>query len=502
VAISCLDALSSASFSNTALKKSPHNFIHRNSHYTVRLDKCYARQSPHISTSLSLLHRFPSSHHGILDHIPTMVHLLLPEPIPKGSPFWRLNTNKIDSHTLTHALVPLTHLDSLSILDRWEGVKDTVHSISSYRRPHWQDKKEFPGDHSSFSPQSSDLLKAQYKKKLLLGCISTNRARELPSSLISHMIDHNINKNHIPGIHTPDGSVSTWQEDIHNSFHSFYSDLYSSKPTSTTHINKHIPRLPTELIASLSNPFTITDVLCITKKVKKNSAPGLNGVPYSLYKRVPILQVFLIKVIQASIQTGCFPPSWGLSYIQPILKLEKDPLLASSYRLIALLCTDYKIFSSVIVGRFKPYLSSIFPDYQSGYINGRSTHHGALRFSHLIKNMLESFPLLVDSEKAYDRVSHEWLLSCLTISGFPTVLVTLLAIHQSGTGKVIINNRLLQTFHCDDLAIVTTSNNLQTIHKALTTYEISSSARLNAEKLFIITHCPISNLLFPSYHSP
>mgnify|MGYP006973196523 CR=1 FL=1 len=31
---------------------------------------------------------------------------------------------------------------------------------------------------------------------------------------------------------------------------------------------------------------------------------------------------------------------------------------------------------------FEPFLPSIFPDHQSGYINGRSTHHGAFRFSH------------------------------------------------------------------------------------------------------------------------
>jgi hypothetical protein len=93
----------------------------------------------------------------------------------------------------------------------------------------------------------------------------------------------------------------------------------------------------------------------------------------------------LIKVIQAANLTGQFPSSWGLSYIRPIPKEGKDPLLASFYRPIALLCTDYKIFSFVIAGRFNTFLPSIFPDHQSGYINGRSTHHGALRFSHLIK---------------------------------------------------------------------------------------------------------------------
>jgi len=332
------------------------------------------------------------------------------EPIPRGSPFWRLNAYKINSqsvNTLTHALAPLAHLDPRSILNRWEGVKDTVHGIFSGRSSDWQDKKEFSGDHSSLTPQQSDSLKAQYKKRLLLGCISANRACELPSPLISHIIDHHINKNHILGVRCPDGSVSTQQENIYNSFHTFYSDLYSPKPTSTTHINKHIPCLPAELIASLSNLFTIADVLCITKKMNKNSAPGPDGIPYILYERTLILQVLLVKVIQVSIQIGCFLPSWGLSYVQLILKPGKDPLLSFSYRPIALLCTDYKIFTSVIAGRFKLYLSSIFPVHQSGYINRWSTHHSALYFSHMIKNTPESFLLLVDSEKAYNRVFHE-----------------------------------------------------------------------------------------------
>ena len=116
--------------------------------------------------------------------------------------------------------------------------------------------------------------------------------------------------------------------------------------------------------------------------------------------------------------------------MRPILKPGKDPLLPLSYRPIALLCTDYKIFSSIIVGRFKPFLHSIFPDHQSRYVTGRSTHHGALRFSHLIRSAEGSCPLLVDSEKAYDRVSHEWLFNCLSIAGFPLDLTALiLAVH-------------------------------------------------------------------------
>ena len=126
VALSCLDALSNAGFADIAARKSPHNFAHRTGRYTARLERCYIKQSPHISF---LLHRFPSSHRGISDHIPTVIHLLSPEPIPRGSPFWRLNASKINTQSvniLTHALAPIARLSPLSILDRWEGVKDTV----------------------------------------------------------------------------------------------------------------------------------------------------------------------------------------------------------------------------------------------------------------------------------------------------------------------------------------------------------------------------------------
>ena len=147
--------LSNTGFTNIAPLKSPHNFVHHNGCYTARLDRCYFKQSPHISTSFSLLHRFPSSHHGISDHIPTVIHLLSPEPIPRGSPFWRLNTSRITSQSvniLTHALAPIARLGPLSVLDRWEGVKDTIHSIFSNRVSYWRNKKEFPGDHSILSP--------------------------------------------------------------------------------------------------------------------------------------------------------------------------------------------------------------------------------------------------------------------------------------------------------------------------------------------------------------
>jgi len=181
------------------------------------------------------------------------------------------------------------------------------------------------------------------------------------------------------------------------------------KPSTPTPLSRHIPKLPPTLIQSLSNPIELSEVISTAASTRSPSAH--DGIPYRLYSAVPALHLLLLRVIHAALSTGRFPPSWAISYFRPILKPDQNAMLPSSYRPIALLCCDYKIFSFIITSRLPPYLPSIFPTHQSGYIPNRSTHHGALRVAHLIRHTPKESPLLLDSEKAYDRVAHEWLLT-------------------------------------------------------------------------------------------
>jgi len=112
-----------------------------------------------------------------------------------------------------------------------------------------------------------------------------------------------------------------------------------------------------------------SDDLCITVSLcMENSAPGPDGIPFCLYARCPLLQALLVKVIQASISTGRFPVSWSHTLIHPILKPGKNAFLPASYRPIALLCTDYKIFTTILSSRMKSFLPDLFPQHQTGYI--------------------------------------------------------------------------------------------------------------------------------------
>ena len=154
------------------------------------------------------------------------------------------------------------------------------------------------------SPQCSDPLKVQYEKHLLLGCITADRARELPSPLLSKLIHNKVSKNHIPSVVNLDGNISILQAEISNTFHFHFAAVYTPKLSLLSHFIHHIPSLPPPFIASLSNLILISNMLNVAAHSKKNSAPRLDGIPYYLYAQYPLLQTLLVKVIQVSISTS------------------------------------------------------------------------------------------------------------------------------------------------------------------------------------------------------
>jgi hypothetical protein len=539
-ALTLSDLLASHKFYDPLPLSAPHTFTHRGNGSTARLDRCLLSRESSFSTLLSSLVHFPSSH-KLSDHTPVLYHAVSPHPIPKGSPFWRLNSKRIAPHTissLTSLVSPFQLLSDKALSQSWDNIKL---SIQSFFRTSNQESQNVRTESTS-EPQnhfSVDPLKDQYEKRILLGRIKADKARELPSSFLSSLIDSNISSNHIPCVKTPSGNLSIDHNDITAAHRSFYASSFSPKQSSSTPLHSLVPKLPPALTSSLNTSISPPEVISSAHNTKPLSAPGLDGLPYTLYSQVPALAALLTRVINHAITTGHFPSSWSLIAFRPILKPDKDPSLPSSYRPIALICTDYKIFANILNACIRPFMHSIFPLHQTGYIPKRSTHLAALRFINILNTTTNSAPLLLDFEKAYDRVSHSWLRHTLHASNFPCNLTKLiLSIHTSSIGQVIINNRLSTKFfiqsgvrqgdplapflfilsleplllhlesknihpqsHCDDIALVATKQTLPTISSSLHTYELASGALLNKSKSTIlsssITHPP-----FPTNTTP
>lgn len=533
-----LSSTTQAGFHDPSYQQAPHTFVHRNGQYSARLDRCLIKPTPQYPTCISSLHRYPSPTQNLSDHIPVPFHLVQPEPIPRGSPFWRLNSRRLtDSAALALSSQLLAHtLPSRPALPRWESTKQLIRTFFSNHQRRYEDHGEgFSGEHPSLV--SSDPLQEAYEKRLLLGRVSADRARELPTPMLTSLINTNITDNHIPAVRTPSGDACCSQNEISTSFREWFKSLFTTKPSSPTPLHRHIPSLPKGATTALSTPITAEDIMEVATATKKHSAPGIDGIPYLVYIKVPYL---LSRVISEALHSGSFPPSWGDTIIRPILKPGQDPTLPKSYRPIALICCDYKLFTLVLTHRLRPELSAMFPIHQTGFIPCRSTHMAVMRLISLLHATTDSAPLLLDCEKAYDRVSHEWLEYCLTQANFPSQLVRLLMnVNSNLYGRVITNNRLSSTFgihsgirqgdpiapilfiitmepllveltargigtqaHCDDTAVILNGHNSADLLEVLALYEKASGAKLNEKKSVVITTKTLDNCPFQQSKKP
>src|SRR5690606_1828378 len=225
---------------------------------------------------------------------------------------------------------------------------------------------------------------------------------------------------------TIDGKSFSDQQTIMNAFSDYFSVLYDFKPSINKELLPTPPRIPDDCFIALNCPPTLSEIESIIKRTKPTSATGLDGLTYSVYT-VPRLANLLHRVCCA-VWNGSPPPaSWLCAAIRPIPKEDKDPSLPSSYRPISLLNTDYKIFTGVYNMRLQPFLTKLFPRHQTGFIKGRSTHLAALRVSHKLCNDPFAMAVLLDFEKAYDRVSHDWLFHILDSVGLPAPLIDFLS---------------------------------------------------------------------------
>src|SRR5262249_466880 len=131
------------------------------------------------------------------------------------------------------------------------------------------------------------------------------------------------------------------------------------------------------------------------------------------------------------ILNGAEPPlSWQQTFITLIPKLDRSPVAITNWRPIQLSNCDAKIFSCLIANRLAAVLPSIIHPDQAGFIRGRQspdvaqTIQSVLSYSY--SNPLGAALLFLDQEKAYDRVSHDYLAYTLRRFSFPPTLITAL----------------------------------------------------------------------------
>ena len=237
-------------------------------------------------------------------------------------------------------------------------------------------------------------------------------------------------KEFITTINSTNGTVRTQQE-ISEAICSYYENLYSDRQISqekTLILLDTIKNLvPTSDFMSMNKPITSQEVTKAIQNIATEKAPGPDGLNSEFYKQfASLLSTPLSKLYQECINTGQIPEFISLSKVQLLFK-KGDRQEIGNWRPISLLNVDYKIFAKIITERMKSCLPKILHPDQKGFVPTRRLEDAVMKATSLIEycnsQNLPKYMMLLDQEKAFDRVSRQYMHQVLTKFHFPPQII-------------------------------------------------------------------------------
>jgi len=246
-----------------------------------------------------------------------------------------------------------------------------------------------------------------------------------------NMIKRRSAQTNIEKIVTDEGESDS-QEGIAMLIKNFYSNLYNEKESIIEEDDdylKDLPQLSDEDRCNLDREITLEE-LEITLKECKDSAPGPDGIPYSIYLHFwSKLGPILLNAWKHSVLTGKLSDGQRLSTITLLPKEGKDKVKIENWRPITLTNCDVKIFTKLLSKRVSNVLHKIVISTQTAYIPGRQVTDN-LRLLEMYRShceRLENEAILVslDAKKAFDSVNHKYMFKTLKAYGFSDEFVKL-----------------------------------------------------------------------------
>lgn len=127
--------------------------------------------------------------------------------------------------------------------------------------------------------------------------------------------------------------------------------------------------------------FTETELLSASRSLKSGKAPGPDGIPAEILRRVSDLKPgLLLDMYNDSLRTGTFDDRWKTARLVLLYKGKGELTVPSSYRPLSLLDTSGKLFEALLRPRLAAATTAAggLTDNQHGFRKGHSTI-GAIR---------------------------------------------------------------------------------------------------------------------------
>ena len=238
----------------------------------------------------------------------------------------------------------------------------------------------------------------------------------------------------------------------------FYSDLYNDTPDSVeieTQQNKILENLQTSLTDSeqleISQPVTEIELTSTLKKMARNKSPGEDGLPAEFYQVFWAKLAFHFHELVTSIHSSKELSMSQKCGIISLIYKKGDKEDIKNYRPIALLNVDIKIITAVLTSRINKVAGNLIHPNQTA-IKGRQITANIRLILDIIYSLENgkhpAFIILLDQEKAFDKLKWSFIFKVLKKLNFPEYIINWIRIiYQDPVSKLKINNFISQPFN-------------------------------------------------------
>ena len=262
---------------------------------------------------------------------------------------------------------------------------------------------------------------------------------------ITHMLDED------------DNPLST-QRSLEEHILKFYRQLYTSDPqveennAAREECFLYIQQTVTEeKNQELLKPITAEEVKEAMKQLPSGKAPGVDAMPAEFYQELwDELDQDIVNFAEEAINLAHIHEELNVSKIALLPKTE-DRSRIKNFRPISLLNTLYKVIAKIYANRMKPLLHHWILPSQTGFVPNRCILDNIFLAFEAIDWTLKSNQhlsmLLLDFEKAYDRVSWTFLEKTMEKMGFAeTWIHRVMSLNRNALATIIVNGEQSQAF--------------------------------------------------------
>ena len=238
----------------------------------------------------------------------------------------------------------------------------------------------------------------------------------------------NYSNNTIKQLKKENGTFTSNNKEILEEEYAFYKNLYKADDIPKEDIKTYLRDTGNINILYEHEANTLEGIISETecqnalRNMKLNKSPGSDGLPVEFYVSFwQDVKTLVVESLNEGYEIGELSVTQKRGILNLIFKKE-DKTLLSNWRPISLLNTDYKILAHVLANRLKKNIGKLVHTDQSGYIKGRNICFNI----RLIQDVIDYFEngeeegaiIFLDFQKAFDTVSHEFLMNAFSRYNF------------------------------------------------------------------------------------